>query len=529
MKHLRAALARIAGLFTGTRADGDLRDELQAHLDMETAENIRRGMRPDEARRQAMLASGGLTVAAESVRAQRGLPWLESLGADVRFALRTLRRSPAFTAVVVITLALGIGANTAIFSVVRGVLLKPLPHRDGDRLLYLRHSMDGPGGTNVLFSVPEIRDFRAGAPSLAGIAEYSPWTLTLRTGQRRGPHRRRARHGQLLRSHGTLARARPAHEAERRRARRSAGDGADARVLDEALRRRLRHRRQAGESRRQAGHGDRRRPARAVLSRPHGCAAQHGDQPAPPERADGAGPLASHDRDGRPARARRHGAAGHDRGRRGRCARAARIQGIVRSRIALSRRRHPVQGSARGEGAADALAAHGRGGVRHDHLRRQRRESHADARRGQRARAGGARGARRRRGAAAAAAAGRESRAHPGGCAARLGVGDRGRPAARVLRRPVLAAGERDSSRHDGPWLHARDLRDAGAAPFVHGVAAEGRQLRGDDFGGGTTGEQGSAEAAPSSADSSSRRSRCPSCSSRAPDCSPARWCSSPK
>ncbi len=178
MRLIHAALARIAGFFTGHRADDDLRDELQSHVDMETAENIRRGMQPDEARRQALLASGGVTQAAEAVRDQRGLPWIDYVAADFRYALRALRHSKAFAAVVVITLALGIGANTAIFSVVRGVLLKPLPHRDGDRLVYLRHSMDGPGGANIAFSVPEVRDFRNGAPSLAGIAEFSEWTLT---------------------------------------------------------------------------------------------------------------------------------------------------------------------------------------------------------------------------------------------------------------------------------------------------------------------------------------------------------------
>ncbi|HJR63375.1 MAG TPA: ABC transporter permease, partial [Gemmatimonadaceae bacterium] len=98
---------------------------------------------------------------------------------DIRYAIRTLSRAPGFTLAVVLTLGLGIGANTAIFSVVRGVLLRPLPHREGDRLMYLRHSIDGPGGENIAFSVPEILDFRNGANALRGIAEYSQMTYTL--------------------------------------------------------------------------------------------------------------------------------------------------------------------------------------------------------------------------------------------------------------------------------------------------------------------------------------------------------------
>src|SRR3982751_3922766 len=121
MRYLRALLARIAGVFIGRSADDDLREELQAHVEMETAENIRRGMAPEEARRQALLASGGLTVAAESVREQRRLPWIDTIAADIKYAVRSLRHNPAFATVVVITLGLGIGANTAIFSVVRGV------------------------------------------------------------------------------------------------------------------------------------------------------------------------------------------------------------------------------------------------------------------------------------------------------------------------------------------------------------------------------------------------------------------------
>ncbi|MFN8572159.1 MAG: ABC transporter permease [Gemmatimonadaceae bacterium] len=98
---------------------------------------------------------------------------------DLRFAIRSLSRAKGFTIAVVLTLGLGIGANTAIFSVVEGVLLRPLPHRDGDRLLYLRQSVKGVGGENVLFSVPEINDFRTSAKTLGGIAEYSQIAFTM--------------------------------------------------------------------------------------------------------------------------------------------------------------------------------------------------------------------------------------------------------------------------------------------------------------------------------------------------------------
>src|SRR5207247_479893 len=127
MRTLKRFFRRLRSWATTRKDEERLRAEIEEHLALQTAENVRAGLSPIEARRQAVLKFGGVEAMKESYRDQRGLPFLETLAQDTRHALRRLRMAPAFTIATVLTLALGIGATTSIFTLVHAVLLKSLP------------------------------------------------------------------------------------------------------------------------------------------------------------------------------------------------------------------------------------------------------------------------------------------------------------------------------------------------------------------------------------------------------------------
>jgi putative ABC transport system permease protein len=154
----------------------DLDDEIRGHMALSVKERIERGEDPKAARLAALKEFGNVTLTRDSMRDVWRPRWLqtpEALWQDIRVALRSLRRAKGLATTVVVTLALGIGANAAVFSVVRGVLLRPLVNRDEDRLIYIRQRAPGVGAENLTFSVPEIDDFRSRVTTLSGLGDFS--------------------------------------------------------------------------------------------------------------------------------------------------------------------------------------------------------------------------------------------------------------------------------------------------------------------------------------------------------------------
>ncbi len=177
---VKRLMGSLKSLVAGKRMEREIDDEILFHVERMTEENVRRGMDPAAARTDALRRFGGVEKTKEEVRETDRAALLETIVQDFRYGLRALRKNPAYATAAVLTLALGIGANTAIFSVVHGVLLQSLPYGGGDRLV--RIQVDAPGGgiTDGAFSPLEIADLQTQARSLESVAEYhSMWFVLL--------------------------------------------------------------------------------------------------------------------------------------------------------------------------------------------------------------------------------------------------------------------------------------------------------------------------------------------------------------
>jgi predicted permease len=163
---------RVAAFFRKGALDRELDAEMASHLEFAMEENVRRGMSAEEARRRAMAEFGGVQQAREQQRAARGLPFLDVLGQDMRFTLRTLRRDLGFTTVAVVMLGLGIGANVAVFSVVNTILLRPLPLEFSSRLVWIGPPPQTCGLSCATYSVDAYNEFKAQSRSYEDVTGY---------------------------------------------------------------------------------------------------------------------------------------------------------------------------------------------------------------------------------------------------------------------------------------------------------------------------------------------------------------------
>jgi MacB-like periplasmic core domain len=168
MRFLRRFLIRLLNFTTRQSADQRLQEELAEHLAFQTEKNLRAGMSPIEARRQAALKLGAAQAIRESHHAEHSLPFFENLALDLRYAIRVLVRSPGFSLIAIATMALGVGATTAIYSVIDATLLHPLPYPHPGELVQMEANLPGVGAHDIGVSIPELRDLQN-----SGIFQYA--------------------------------------------------------------------------------------------------------------------------------------------------------------------------------------------------------------------------------------------------------------------------------------------------------------------------------------------------------------------
>jgi predicted permease len=176
MGAIREAFNRVLSFFHKPQRDSDLDAELQSHIDLATEENIRNGMSPEEARRRALIRIGGVQQAKEQQREARGLPWLDILLQDLRYTLRTLGRDSGFTTIAILILALGIGANIVVFSVVDTILLRPLPFPEANRLVRIAPKVSKCGASCATYSTDAVQEFQRQNKSFSDFTGYDAFT-----------------------------------------------------------------------------------------------------------------------------------------------------------------------------------------------------------------------------------------------------------------------------------------------------------------------------------------------------------------